>query len=41
MTGACHAPVAGRQGGALAAIPALPVPIEKSAEFEMDVGRRL
>ena len=39
VTGACHAPVAGRQGNALAAIPSLsPVPIEKSAEFEMDAG---
>ena len=41
VTGACHAPVAGRQGNALAAIPAPPVPIEKSAEFEMDLGKRL
>ena len=37
MTGACHAPVAGRQGKALAdTAPRIPVPIEKSADFEMD-----
>ena len=38
MTGACHAPVNGRQGEALADTEptASPVPIEKSADFEMD-----
>ncbi len=38
MTGAWHAPVNGRQGKALAdADPnAAPVPIEKSADLEMD-----
>ena len=38
MTGACHAPVNGRQGKALAATApiASPVPIEKSADLEMD-----
>lgn len=38
MTGACHAPVNGRQGKALADTDptAAPVPIEKSADFEMD-----
>ncbi len=41
VTGACHAPVAGRQGKALAdTAPRIPVPIEKSAEFEMD-GERI
>ncbi len=39
MTGACHAPVAVRQGKALAVIPSRPpVPIGKSADFEMDAG---
>ena len=38
MTGACHAPVDGRQGKALADadLTAVPVPIEKSADWEMD-----
>ena len=38
MTGACHAPVNGRQGKALTDTDptAAPVPIEKSADFEMD-----
>ena len=38
MTGACHAPVDGRQGKALADTDptVAPVPIEKSADFEMD-----
>ena len=38
MTGACHTPVNGRQGKALAdtAPNASPVPIEKSADLEMD-----
>ncbi|MBQ5656238.1 MAG: hypothetical protein IIV14_02245 [Bacteroidaceae bacterium] len=38
MTGACHAPVNGRQGKALADtdLTAAPVPIEKSADLEMD-----
>ena len=37
MTGACHAPVAGGQGKALAdTAPHIPVPIEKPADFEMD-----
>ncbi len=38
MTGACHAPVDGRQGRALADTDptASPVPIEKSADLEMD-----
>ena len=38
MTGACHAPVNGRQGKALAdtAPIASPVPFEKSADLEMD-----
>lgn len=38
MTGACHAPVDGRQGKALADtdLTASPVPIEKSADLEMD-----
>ena len=38
MTVACHAPVDGRQGKALADadLTAVPVPIEKSADFEMD-----
>ena len=38
MTGACHAPVNGRQGKALADTDptASPVPISKSADFEMD-----
>ena len=38
MTGACHAPVNGRQGKALADTDptASPVPIEKSADLEMD-----
>ena len=38
MTGACHAPVNGRQGKALADTDpnAAPVPIEKSADLEMD-----
>ena len=38
VTGACHAPVAGGQGKALAdTAPSYPhVPIEKSADFEMD-----
>lgn len=38
MTGACHAPVDGRQGKALADTDptASPVPIEKSADLEMD-----
>ena len=37
VTGACHAPVAGRQGKALAdTAPRIPVPIEKPADFEMD-----
>ena len=38
MTGACHAPVDGRQGKALADadLTAVPVPIEKSADLEMD-----
>ena len=38
MTGACHAPVDGRQGKALADTDptAAPVPIEKSADLEMD-----
>ena len=37
MTGACHAPVNGRQGKALAGTDpnAAPVPIEKSADLEM------
>ena len=39
VTGACHAPVAGRQGKALAdTAPHIPVPIEKPADFEMDGG---
>ena len=39
VTGACHAPVAGRQGKALAdTAPRIPVPIEKPADFEMDGG---
>ena len=39
MTGACHAPVAGRQGKALAdTAPRIPVSIEKPADFEMDGG---
>ena len=39
MTGACHAPVAGRQGKALAdTTPRIPVSIEKPADFEMDGG---
>lgn len=39
VTGACHAPVAGRQGKALAdTAPRIPVPIEKLADFEMDGG---
>jgi len=39
MTGACHAPVNGRQGKALADADhtASPVPIEKSSDLEMDV----
>lgn len=38
MTGAYHAHVNGRQGKALADtdLTASPVPIEKSADFEMD-----
>lgn len=37
VTGACHAPVAGRQGKALAdTAPRIPVSIEKPADFEMD-----
>lgn len=38
MTGACHAPVDGRQGKALADTDptVAPVPIEKSADLEMD-----
>ena len=38
MTGACHAPVNGSQGKALADTDhtASPVPIEKSADLEMD-----
>ena len=38
MTGACHAPVDGRQGKALADTDpaASPVSIEKSADLEMD-----
>ena len=37
MTGACHAPVVGGQGKSLTNTAlASPVPIEKSAEFEMD-----
>lgn len=38
MTGACHAPVDGRQGKTLADTgpSASPIPIEKSADFEMD-----
>ena len=38
MTGACHAPVNGRQGKVLADTDptASPVPIEKSADLEMD-----
>ena len=38
MTGACHAPVNGRQGKALADTDptASPVPIGKSADLEMD-----
>ena len=38
MTGACHAPVNGRQGKGLAGTDptASPVPIEKSADLEMD-----
>jgi len=38
MTGACHAPVNGRQGKALADtdLTASPVSIEKSADLEMD-----
>ena len=38
MTGAWHAPVDGRQGKALADtdLTASPVPIEKSADLEMD-----
>ena len=38
MTGACHAPVDGRQDKALADTDptASPVPIEKSADLEMD-----
>ena len=39
VTGACHAPVAGGQGKALAdTAPRIPVPIEKPADFEMDGG---
>ena len=39
VTGACHAPVAGRQGKALAdTAPRIPVSIEKPADFEMDGG---
>ena len=39
VTGACHAPVAGGQGKALAdTAPRIPVPIEKTAVFEMDGG---
>ena len=39
VTGACHAPVAGGQGKALAdTAPRIPVPIEKHAVFEMDGG---
>ena len=39
VTGACHAPVAGRQGKALAdTAPRIPVSIEKTADFEMDGG---
>ena len=39
VTGACHAPVAGGQGKALAdTAPRIPVPIEKAAVFEMDGG---
>jgi hypothetical protein len=41
MTGACHAPVDGRQGKAVGwLLPATPVPIEKSADFEMDGQRK-
>ena len=41
VTGACHAPVAGRQGKALAdTAPRIPVSIEKPADFEMDGGER-
>ena len=40
-TGACHAPVAGRQGNALAAVSSRFPSHRKSAEFEMDVGRKL
>ena len=38
MTGACHAPVVGRQGKSLPDTDpnVAPVPIEKSADFEMD-----
>jgi len=37
VTGAYHALVAGRQGKVLAdTAPRIPVPIEKSADFEMD-----
>ena len=37
VTGACHAPVACRQGKALAdTAPRIPVSIEKSADLEMD-----
>ena len=37
MTGACHAPVTGRQGKAWAdTTPTHPVPIEKSEDLEMD-----
>ena len=38
FTGACHAPVNGRQGKALADTDpnAAPIPIEKSADLEMD-----
>ena len=41
MTGACHAPVDGRQGKALTdkGLSTSPVPIEKSADLEMD-GQR-
>lgn len=38
MTGACHAPVAGRQGKAMAdmRLGASSVPVEKSADFEAE-----